>query len=236
MVPKKNSVEKKWGINMPSQWEIKHPSAVIVHEIRNPLTAVKGFLQLIKPYLKEIGKEQYAVVALMELDRAHQMIFDYLHGTQIQSDSSNDLPLKKVIEELTLLYEGEVILKNIIFTTNLSNNDAVLKIPANRLKQVLINIINNAIEAIDKCSETTKQINITTEVNAVTAVIKITDSCGGLTKEIMDKLFIPHHSSKETGTGIGLWICKNIIEDYQGTIHVDSIKGKQTTFTICFPL
>lgn len=210
-------------------------TAEIIHEIRNPLTTVKGFLQLIKPYLKEIGKEQYADVALSELNRVHQLINDYLQGSKSPSYSTQNISLNQVIKDLALLYESETFIKNIQLTLNLSNQDAVLKIPESRLKQVLINMINNAIEVIDESNDCNRNIDIATITYSGKAVIKITDTCGGLSKETIGNLFVPYNSSKKTGTGIGLCICKKIIEDSYGTIDVECIPGKQTTFTISFP-
>ncbi|WML52968.1 histidine kinase dimerization/phospho-acceptor domain-containing protein [Neobacillus sp. PS3-12] len=137
-------------VNMNPENNIEQTSAEIVHEIRNPLTTIKGFLQLIQPYLKEIGKEQYAEVALSELNRLHHLIYDYLQGTKSQSHSINYISLNKVVKDLELLYESEIFLKQIQLTTTLSSEPVCLRIPESQLKQVLINILNNAIEAIEE--------------------------------------------------------------------------------------
>jgi len=233
----KNSEETNAAFKTVAQQKcINHSAAEIVHEIRNPLTTVKGFLQLIKPYLKEIGKEQYAEVALTELNRVNELIYDYLNGAKHQSNLEQKTHLNKVVNNLAMLYESEAILKNIQFLTNLSNQDVVLNIPESQLKQVIINLMNNAIEAIDENSAIDRKICVSTQIDSTTAAITITDSGGGIADEHIKNLFDPFYSSKEKGTGLGLSICKNIIEDHKGSIHVKSLLGKYTTFSVCFPI
>jgi signal transduction histidine kinase len=235
MVFEKKGKEPIVIVNMSTENNIEQTSAEIVHEIRNPLTTIKGFLQLIQPYLKEIGKEQYAEVALSELNRLHQLTYDYLKGTKSHQHSIYHISLNKVVKELELLYESEIFLKQIQLTTTLCSEAVYLRIPESELKQVLINILNNAIEAIEENCRSNREIRISTHVESEIAAIKITDSGGGITSEIMNNLFIPYYSSKEEGTGIGLYICKKIIESYKGAIHVESNDGIQTTFTIYLP-
>jgi signal transduction histidine kinase len=236
MVFEKKGKESIVIVNMPAEKNIEQTTAEIVHEIRNPLTTIKGFLQLIQPYLKEIGKEQYAEVALSELNRVHQLIYDYFQGAKTIQPSNNHVSLDKVVKDLELLYESETFLKQIQLTTNLSCETVYLRIPENQLKQVLINILNNAIEAIEENCGSNREIHISTLIESETAAIKITDSGGGISSKSMEKLFIPYCSSKEKGTGIGLYICKKIIDSYEGAIHVESNEGVETTFTIYLPI
>lgn len=236
MVLEKKSNEKTVILNMNPQNNTEQIMAEIVHEIRNPLTAVKGFLQLIQPYLKEIGKEQYAKVALSELNRVNQLIYEYLQGNKPQPHSTEVLSLNKVVQDLILLYESELFLKNIQLTTDLTVQPVSLKIQESQLKQVLLNIMNNAIEAIEEKNGLIREIKISTHIERTYAVIKITDNGGGIPSELIDKLFNPYYSSKKDGTGIGLYICKKIIESYEGTIQVESNFEKETTFIIYLPI
>lgn len=228
----KNSVEQKIVQPIDSQ----HFTAEMVHELRNPLAAIKGFLQLIKPYLIEIGKEQYAEIALTELNRANELIYNFLKTSKPQANFVQNMPLNKVISDIVLLYESEAILKNIKFFTRMSQQVVILMIPADPLKQVLINLINNGIEAIEENRSTDRTIEISTHIDSTTASITITDSGTGITDEKMKNLFTPYYTSKEKGTGLGLCICKKIIEDHNGSLTVKSIPGKCTTFTVVLPI
>ena len=193
-------------------------------------------MQLIKPYLKDIGKEQYAEVALTELNRVDELIYDYLHGAKPQSNLVQKTYLNKVVKNIAILYESKAIMKNIQILTYLSNQDVVLNIPVSPLKQVLINLMNNAIESIEESHAIDRKICISTQIDSLTATITIKDSGGGIADENIKNLFEPFFSTKEKGTGLGLSICKNIIEDHKGSIHVKSLLGKYTTFSVCLPI
>lgn len=210
-------------------------AAGIAHEIRNPLTTVKGFLQLLKPYLRELGKEQYADVALEEINRANDIIYEFLNAAKPQSDFIQEISLNKLVHDIVILYESEAILRNIQIITSLSASDISIHIPSNQLKQVLINILKNAMEAIDENLDQNRLIIVSTEISEK-AFIRITDSGCGMTKDVLNKLFIPFFSTKEKGTGIGLSVCKKIIEENGGSLHVKSEQGHGTTFTISLPI
>ncbi|MGG5254214.1 histidine kinase dimerization/phospho-acceptor domain-containing protein [Neobacillus sp. SM06] len=98
-------------------------AAGIAHEIRNPLTTVKGFLQLLRPYLKELGKEQYAEVALEEINRANDIIFEFLNAAKPQTDESQEVSLNKIVHDIVILYESEAILRNIEIHSSFSSFD-----------------------------------------------------------------------------------------------------------------
>lgn len=215
---------------------IKTLAASIAHEIRNPLTTVKGFLQLLKPYLHDIGKDQYADIALEEIKRATDIIFEFLNTAKPQPTYVQGISVNKLVKDMAMLYESEAILRNIQIITTFSEVDSILSIDPNQLKQVLINLLKNAMEAIDECSSNKKTIHLSTKIDSENIFIKISDSGCGMTEKTMSQLFTPFFSTKENGTGIGLSVCKKIIEENGGSLHLQSIYGKGTTFTIYFPI
>ncbi len=125
-------------------------AAGIAHEIRNPLTTVKGFIQLIKPYLSEIGKEEYAAIAIDEIDRANEIIYEFLNAAKPSQNKKQLISVNKLIKDIIILFESEAILKDLEMETIYHCEDAKLYIDIKQIKQVLVNIIKNAIEAIEE--------------------------------------------------------------------------------------
>lgn len=242
LIEKKNYLEKTVEemknavIISDQQNHIRNLAASIAHEIRNPLTTVKGFLQLLKPYLQEIGKVHYADVALEEINRANDIIYEFLNSTKPHSTSIHEISVNKLIKDIVMLYESEAILRNIQIFTSFSRDDTIISIDPNQLKQVIINLIKNAMEAIDECNHHEKVVHISTVTDSKNIYIKISDNGCGMAKNTMEKLFTPFFSTKEKGTGIGLSVCKKIIENHGGSILLESEIGKGTTFTIHFPI
>ncbi|MDP4084600.1 MAG: ATP-binding protein [Bacillota bacterium] len=241
LIEKKDYIEKtveemNYVVNTVDQHNhIQNLAASIAHEIRNPLTTVKGFLQLLKPYLQEIGKAEYADVALDEINRANNIIYEFLNIAKPQTSTVHDISVNRLVKDIVMLYESEAILRNIQIFTSFSNVDSMISIDPNQLKQVLVNLIKNAMEALDDCSALDKTIRISTSVDSENTFIKVSDSGCGMSEATIARLFTPFFSTKEKGTGIGLSLCKKIVEDSGGTILLESLIGKGTTFTISFP-
>ncbi|WP_052342603.1 ATP-binding protein [Bacillus sp. EB01] len=212
-------------------------AAGIAHEIRNPLTTVKGFIQLLKPQLKELGKEQYANIALDELNRANEIIYEFLNAAKPASNQARDTTYNTLIREIILLFESESLLRNIELTSSLSNKDALPVLEPGRLKQVLVNMIKNSMEALDGFdTEKKKRIMVQSKIAGANFIIQISDNGSGMDQKTLSSLFSPFFSTKEHGTGIGLSVCLKIIEDAGGNITVESTPGNGTTFCIALPL
>lgn len=211
-------------------------AAGIAHEIRNPLTTVKGFIQLLKPYLSEIGKEQYADIALDEINRANDLIFEFLNATKPQESKKSEISLNKIIKEIAMLYESEALLRNIELNIQLSIANPRVIANGKQMKQVLMNVIKNAIEAIAiHTDDKYGQIQISVEFDKQLGVIIVKDNGCGMNEETLEKLFLPFYTTKQTGTGIGLSICKKIIEEHEGQMKISSSPGKGTITKIILP-
>lgn len=212
-------------------------AAGIAHEIRNPLTTVKGFIQLLKPYLIEIRKDQYADIAIDEINRANEIIEQFLNATKKQDDRKKKVSINKVLNQMGLLFESEAILHDIDLSIHLSEKDPHIFINENELKQVLINLLKNAFESFSSNSLKRKaEIRVYGEVYNDTVTIGIIDNGCGMKDETIDKLFLPFYTTKSSGTGLGLSISKKIIETYSGQLNVESEVDEGTTFYIKLPL
>jgi two-component system sporulation sensor kinase B len=209
-------------------------AASIAHEIRNPMTVARGFFQLIHSD-KELKQEyhKFTSIGIAELDRAHQIIEDYLtlakpqdEDHQVHFDISKEI--KSVKETMSALsnMDGSDIRYFV-----LKGQDFYIKGNPKRIRQVFVNLIKNSIEATEKGG----LVDIRLYEEARHIKIEIEDNGRGIPKDMVDKLGLPFFSTKTRGTGLGLLVCYRIIDTMQGKITVKSEVGKGTCFTIVFP-
>lgn len=208
-------------------------AASVAHEIRNPMTVVKGFLQIFKSK-KELSTEEQMFVKLMieEMNRAETIINDYL--SLARPDMENTEKVDAVVlahKAMDLMNSYAMMSKNIELETIIEDEVTVI---GNRseLIQVLINILKNGIEAMKDGGT----LSLKVYKKAGYGVFEIRDSGIGMTEEELARLGTAFYSLKEKGTGMGLMVCYQIIERMKGNIEVVSEKWKGTTFTINVPL
>lgn len=207
-------------------------AAAVAHEIRNPLTVVSGFLQLFKED-STLSTEQKGNCTLMigELNTAEQVISQFLTiAKPDQEKLTEPVDIKIVLQSVTdLLYSYGHIHDNSIELS--VNGDCMISANKIEIKQLLINIIKNAIEA-SKIGDT---IHLMAHSEKNSVVIKVIDHGCGMTEEEVATLGTPFYSLKSKGTGLGMMICYNLIEKYKGTINFQSSIGNGTTVTIRIP-
>lgn len=211
---------------------ISQLAASVAHEVRNPMTTINGFLQLIMLDDNITEKQRsYIDLSLAELHRAQEIINDYLSLAK-----PNDRPcqLVNISEELTKTVELMTSYTNIQNVEVSSSIDAHLYIKGNtdEMKQVFINIIKNGIEAMNGSGK----LEIKAYAEKENVVIMISDNGGGMTKEMISRIGTPFYSTKDKGTGIGLTISFQIIEQIKGKIEIKSELGTGTTFIIKLPV
>ncbi|MED1015195.1 PAS domain-containing protein [Bacillus atrophaeus] len=205
-------------------------AAGIAHEIRNPLTAIKGFLQLMKPTME--GNEHYFDIVFSELSRIELILSELLMLAKPQQHAYKEhLNLKKLISEVTALLETQANLNGIFIKTAFQRESIFINGDQNQLKQVFINLIKNAVESMPDGG--TVEIDTTEDEHSVHVTIK--DEGEGIPEKVLKRIGEPFLTTKEKGTGLGLMVTFNIIENHQGTIQVDSKPEKGTAFKISFP-
>jgi signal transduction histidine kinase len=211
-------------------------AASVAHEIRNPLTSVRGFVQLLRPYLIDIGKEEYADIAISELDRANDIIYEFLNASKPSKPAVERVLLNDIIDEVLLLSESESILNNCQLNYAKPNIAFLIYADAKQLKQVLLNLIKNAMDAIVESAKQSAGIISIEVINFQHYVeIVVADNGIGIPEENMVKLFTPFFTTKEKGTGVGLAVCKRIIAEHKGSITVESRYGEGTKFKVVLP-
>lgn len=204
-------------------------AAGIAHEIRNPLTSIKGFLQLMRS--NNCENNQYFEIIFSELNRIELILSELLMLAKPQESKFRKENIHNVINEVTTLLETEANLNNVLIEKKFSTNNPEVYCDQNQLKQVFINLIKNAIEAMPNGGVVT----ISTKLENNEMVITVKDSGVGIPRKILQKIGQPFVTTKKSGTGLGLMISFKIIENHRGSINVNSEEGKGTTFTIKLP-
>ncbi|MBS4201186.1 HAMP domain-containing histidine kinase [Bacillus sp. FJAT-49732] len=207
-------------------------AAAVAHEIRNPLTVVKGFLEL---YEKDTSvsddiKRHYSLM-IGELNSAEYVISQLLSVAKPNKDQEMEtVNVKNVLQSVTDLLHSYGLLHDNNIDLNVTE-ECFIAANTIEFKQLLINIIKNAMEA----SEIGDSVKITADMKNDFVEIKVIDYGHGMSEAEVGSLGTPFYSLKSKGTGLGMMICYNIAEKYKGTIDVQSSKGKGTTVTIRFP-
>lgn len=207
-------------------------AAGIAHEIRNPLTSLKGFTQLLGNGMD--ANHDFIEIMITEIERINTIVSELLFLAKPKKVHFKNIELGKLLKSMITLMNAQANLYGVTINFNIckKQRSIILFGLEDQIKQVFINLIKNAIESMPDGGEIT--INVTGNDNIVE--IKIIDKGYGIPHELLSKLGQPFFTTKEKGTGLGLMVCYSIIEGHQGTLIIDSIKGKGTTVCIKLPL
>ncbi|WP_269773478.1 ATP-binding protein [Bacillus safensis] len=206
-------------------------AAGIAHEVRNPLTSVNGFLQLMKTQYPE--RTDYFDIIFSEIKRIDFVLSELLVLAKPQSVHFQEVQLHGLLEQVITLLKTNAVLSNIDLKQPFKKQDAgAILADANQMKQLFINLIKNAIEAMPEGGS----IYISTEKVMNEWKITIQDEGKGMSEEDIQKIYDPFFSTKTEGTGLGLTICATILKDHHGRMDVISELGKGTTFHIYLPV
>jgi len=209
-------------------------AAGVAHEIRNPLSSIKGFATYFKErYDKKAEDENIANVMVQEVDRLNRVVSQLLEFSKPITITKKSIRMKPFIEDSLKMIEQQAAEKKInIQTIYLFEEDKAL-LDTDRLSQVLLNLYLNALESMEKGGRLTVEVKKDEERNGISVVIS--DTGIGINEHNLGNIFDPYFTTKPTGTGIGLAIVHNIIEAHNGSIQVSSSLGKGTRVTLFLP-
>ncbi|WP_394584167.1 PAS domain S-box protein [Cytobacillus firmus] len=207
-------------------------AAGIAHEIRNPMTALKGFIQLLEGSVKE-DHTMYFNVITTELSRIDSIINEFLILAKPQAVKFVEKDISQIMKETVDLLSAQAVLHNVQFRTYYEQNLPRVFCESNQMKKVFINIIKNAIEVMPKGGYITVSIQKESDQRVH---ISIGDEGTGIPAHKIKKLGEPFYTTKERGTGLGLMVTYKIIEEHKGTIEVESKLGEGTVFHIYLPI
>ena len=210
---------------------ISQLAASVAHEVRNPLTSVRGFLQLMRDDENlQSAQKNYIEIAINELDHAQSIINDYLSLAKPNTEELSSINISDEVKKTIALMTSYSNIQNITIKTNIQDS-LYIKGNSNEMKQVLVNIMKNGIESMEAGG--ILSVN-TLEKNGLVS-IEIIDSGKGMSKSQLNKLGTPFYTTKEKGTGVGMTISFQLIQGMKGKIKVKSELKKGTTFTIQVP-
>jgi len=222
---------------------------VLTHEIMNSITPIASLSSTLEIMLKGITdggniREDLDIDAVMEIQQALQTINKrstgllhfvntYRNLTRIPKPNFKIFPVKDLFKNLYLLMEEEITENKINFVTNIDPENIEVSADEQLVEQVIINLIRNSMHALDGRKEPT--IELKTYYNKRGRVtIQVADNGTGILPEVLDKIFIPFFTTKQSGSGIGLSLSRQILRLHNGTITAHSVPDKETIFTLTF--
>ncbi|MED4040230.1 ATP-binding protein [Niallia taxi] len=210
---------------------ISELTSVFAHEIRNPMQVTRGFLQLLDdPDISE-SKKQYIKISIEELDRANDIINEFLSFGKPTVDNSTKINVGKQLEQVVNILENFALNYDVKIKKDIHDSCWIFANPQ-KLNQSLINILKNAVESMPNGGNVWVAC-MSTEDGFIKVMIK--DEGIGMTRKQLDSLGSPFYSLKEKGTGLGMMVSYQIIHSFKGKIKVNSNQNIGTEFTILFP-
>ena len=207
-----------------------------VHEIKNPITTVRGYLQFLKQ--KVVSGDPINLnsfdIAIQEIDRTNELINSLLILSKQSQQNEEKVLLNHVVEEVIKLFEHQMLMENIDFRFE-DKGEFYIRAVENHMKQILINLFLNAVDAL-KENKVDPQISLKIYQQKEDVLIEFKDNGIGISEKNLERLHEPFFTTKENGTGLGLSVTYKLIEEHKGTIRVFSKVGLGTTFTIRIPI
>lgn len=212
---------------------ISQLAASVAHEVRNPLQVTRGFLQIVGNRTQLDKDKQYMHLAIDELDRASEIITDFLTFAKPSSEMNTIINIREELQQIEAILVPMAIMQGGTIIV-VSSFDAYVKGNSSKFKQVLMNIVKNSIEAMKENGLIRISITEVQEANEV--LVCIEDNGEGMDPIDLKHLGEPFYSRKSKGTGLGLMVTFRIIEAMNGRILYESEKGIGTTVRMYFPL
>jgi two-component system sensor histidine kinase PilS (NtrC family) len=209
-------------------------AAGLAHEIRNPLGAMRGAIQVLESKAKEDSAQANLMeIILRESDRLNQIISDFLKYARPRAATFGEVDVKEAIEDtITLLRHAPDINESIELNADLPDKPVIINADVSQLKQIFWNLSRNSIQALDGSGKLTVSL-LTLNTNRIRIVFK--DTGCGMSREQVEQLFEPFSPSTTGGTGLGLSIVYQIVRDHNGTINITSKEDSGTKITIELP-
>jgi len=205
----------------------------LAHEIRNPLTVIGGFTDRLKKKARHcLGGEKYTAIISYEITRLENLVNDILLYSGEIPLKKTEVNINKLINEVLLLFDNDLTEKGISLSTFFGESIPLIRGDKQKLQEVFINIVINAVHSMGKGGKMTVQTERVCEKTPKTVKVVISDTGKGIPQDILDKVFDPFFTTKTVGSGLGLTVAREIVKRHNGTMDVQSEVGKGTTVIV----
>ncbi len=209
-------------------------AAGVAHEIRNPLSSIKGFATYFKERYRDNPDDQKtSEIMVHEVDRLNRVITQLLEFARPPVIQRKRASLQSLIQHSLKMIERQASAKQIQVLSHLPSEIKEVDLDPDGINQVLLNLYLNAVEAMDQGGRLS--VSLSGEEGPARVKIVVSDTGAGINKEDLEHVFDPYFTTKQTGTGLGLAIVHKIIEAHGGEVRVDSDVGRGTTVTLLLP-
>jgi len=210
-----------------------HLATQVAHEIRNPLVSIGGFARSLYKDLKpKDPKREKARIILEAVDRLERYLKDTLTFMRSNQPVFHPVHPGELVQETFKMLDLELEASNIEIENRIMDNSPMIEVDPDQIRQVLLNIFRNALEAMPKGGKLT----VSSSLSADYYTISIADTGIGIEKKNLEKLFTAFFTTKSSGSGLGLAISSRIIKSHGGTIGLSSKKGEGTVFHVTLPV
>ena len=209
-------------------------AAGIAHEIRNPLSSIKGFATYFRDRYRENPEDQKtAQIMVQEVERLNRVIGELLEFARPVEVKPKRISMNRLIQHSLRMIENQARENNIKIQSPPSRDIKDFPLDQDRINQVLLNLYLNAMEAMGKGG--TLSVSLSRDLDTGGIIISVSDTGKGIDKKDMDHIFDPYFTTKQSGTGLGLAIVHKIVSSHKGEVKVTSSPGRGTTVTILLP-
>ncbi|MDF2570952.1 MAG: kinA [Sporomusa sp.] len=203
----------------------------VAHEIRNPLTVIKGYLQMQEKKSAYCTGESLTII-LQELHQIEVLVTNIISLAQNKAIQKKPEDLNQIVERIYPAIHHAAVKQGIMTELRLADNLPLLDLHAEEIEQMILNLALNGIEAM----QASGSIRIGTIRKSGSVILYVQDEGAGIPPEQREEIFDPFYSTKASNTGLGLAISLNIIERHQGAIEVNSTLGVGSVFKVLFPI
>ncbi|TJY41071.1 diguanylate cyclase [Cohnella pontilimi] len=205
-------------------------AAGMAHEIRNPLTTIKGFMQISKS--NDYDMRPWYELIMSEISRMSELTAEFLQFAKPHISDMTPRLMQRCIDRVLFLTESDAALRGHGMEYEIAEEDIYVMADRDKMVQVLLNLIRNAFEAMKEPGT----VSVRLKRDAGMCRIEVEDTGCGISESGLQKIFNPFYTTKENGTGLGLSICKKIIQDHGGSLDVESVVGQGSLFRIKLPV